>query len=290
MSFSVAIASGKGGTGKTTVAVSLFNILSGALDGAVMLVDCDVEEPNDQLFFPKAGETGKKQVLRKVPVIDTQKCTWCRRCVEYCAYNAIVVLPGAAFAEINPDLCHSCGACLVACTDRAISEAEDVIGTITRWQVANGPAIVEGRLHVGSTMQTMMIRELKKSTAGTNALRILDAPPGTSCPVVETISDTDFVLLVTEPTPFGFHDLKLMIEVVKEMRVPYGVVINKTGIGTDDVYDYLSNEEADILGEIPFSRAFAGNYAEGALNNAIPREVKQQMEIIASHVLRRIGH
>jgi MinD superfamily P-loop ATPase len=285
MSYSIAVASGKGGTGKTTVAVSLYNILSEHLNGKVQLIDCDVEEPNDLLFFPAPDLVDSKTIYKSLPVIDTQKCTYCRKCVEYCEFNAIVVIPTAEFAEINAGLCHSCGACLVACDDNAISESEEAIGEVNRYSVTNGSGILEGKLKIGSTMQTMLIRALKKSVPPVSDLTIYDAPPGTSCPVVETIVDTDFVVLVTEPTPFGLHDLKLMVSIVKEMGKPYGVVINKAGMGNDEIYTYLEEQGATILGEIPYSREFAAGYANGSILTAIPKPVRYQLERIASSII-----
>ena len=288
MSYSIAVASGKGGTGKTTLSVSLYNMLSEHLNGNVQLIDCDVEEPNDLLFFPEPDLADEKTIYKSLPVIDTEKCSYCRKCVEYCEFNAIVVIPSAEFAEINAGLCHSCGACLVACGDNAISETKEEIGVVNSYRVKNGSGIMEGKLKIGSTMQTMLIRELKKSVHPGNTLTIYDAPPGTSCPVVETIIDTDFVVLVTEPTPFGLHDLRLMISIVKEIGKPYGVVINKAGLGNDEIYTYLDEQGSTILGEVPYSRDFASGYANGSILTAIPKTVKEQLERIASSVLTNL--
>jgi MinD superfamily P-loop ATPase len=285
MSYSIAVASGKGGTGKTTVAVSLHNILSEHLNGKVQLIDCDVEEPNDLLFFNSPDLVESKTIYKSLPVIDTQNCTYCRKCVEYCEFNAIVVIPSAEFAEINAGLCHSCGACLVACSDNAISESEEAIGEVNRYSMTDGSGILEGKLKIGSTMQTMLIRALKRSVPPVSDLTIYDAPPGTSCPVVETIADTDFVVLVTEPTPFGLHDLRLMVSIVKEMGKPYGVVINKAGMGDDGIYTYLEEQGSTMLGEIPYSREFAKGYANGSILTAIPKPVRDQLERIASSIL-----
>ncbi len=285
MGYSIAVASGKGGTGKTTVAVSLYNMLSDHLDGKVQLIDCDVEEPNDLLFFQSPDLVDTKTINKNLPVIDTQKCTYCRKCAEYCEYNAIVVIPTAEFAQVNTGLCHSCGACLVACDNDAISESEEAIGEVNRYSVTNGSGILEGKLKIGSTMQTMLIRALKKSVPPVNGLIIYDAPPGTSCPVVETIVDTDFVVLVTEPTPFGLHDLRLMVNIVKELGKPYGVVINKAGMGNDAIYTYLDEQGVTILGEIPYSREFATGYANGSILTAVPEHVRYQLERIVSSIL-----
>jgi len=274
MALKIAIASGKGGTGKTTVSVNLYNHICQTSTENVMLVDCDVEEPNAVLFFPDAERKEAKQVTQEIPVIDTSKCTFCRKCAEYCEFNAILVMPPVKFAEVNSNLCHSCGACMVACDHGAIWVKDNPIGTINRYNTSVGKGIIEGNLKIGSAMQTMVIRTLKKSLLSNNDILLFDAPPGTSCPVVETISDTDYVILVTEPTPFGLHDLKLMIALVRELALPFGVVINKANLGNREVYEYLHQEEIEILGEIPFNRSYAKQYAKGELFSNVPVEIK----------------
>lgn len=227
MSRTIAIASGKGGTGKTTVATNLYRLINEQQPGEVMLVDCDVEEPNDILFFPGTSMVHQSSVIQEIPFIDSSKCIYCRRCVDYCEFNAILVIPPVKFAEVNSSLCHSCGACQVACESDAILLRDHPIGTITHYKDKIGNGILEGRLKIGSPMQTMVIRSLKKSVPHCNQLTLLDAPPGTSCPVVETVSDADYTILVTEPTPFGLHDLKLMIQLLREIEKPFGVVVKE---------------------------------------------------------------
>ncbi len=288
MTHSIAVASGKGGTGKTTLSVCLYYILSEQLNGNIQLIDCDVEEPNVLLFFPAPELVESKTINRGLPFINPDKCTYCRKCVEYCEFNAIVVIPPAEFAEINAALCHSCGACLVACRDNAISESEEAIGVVNRYRLTNGSGMLEGKLRIGSTMQTMLIRNLKRSVPLLNGLTIYDAPPGTSCPVVETLVDTDFVVLVCEPTPFGLHDLRLMVSIVKEMEKPYGVVINKSGIGNKEVYSYLEEQGSAILGEIAYSRDFAAGYADGSILTAIPDKVRDQLDHIAGTIIQKL--
>jgi MinD superfamily P-loop ATPase len=289
MTYSIAVASGKGGTGKTTVAVSLYRILADYYNHRVQLVDCDVEEPNDILFFPEKHLHDKVSVYKKLPVIDREKCTYCRRCAEYCEFNAIVILPTAEFAEVNADLCHSCGACLAACNDNAIHEMGEKIGEISSYGTMNGTGILEGRLKIGSSMQTMLIRELKTSVSSDTVINILDAPPGTSCPVVETVSEADYVILVTEPTPFGLHDLQLTVSILQEMDKPFGVVINKAGLGNREIYQYLDAQQVSIIGELPFSRTFATEYAKGDIINSIPQEIEDQLQVIASHIIKIIA-
>ncbi|MFH0758515.1 MAG: ATP-binding protein [Bacteroidota bacterium] len=275
MALKIAIASGKGGTGKTTVSVNLFRLLSENSTDRVMLVDCDVEEPNAVLFFPGAVKEMSREVNQEIPVIDTAKCTFCRKCNEYCEFNAILVIPPVEFAEINPSLCHSCGACMVACDQEAIWVKDKQIGTINTYSNGVGNGIMEGNLKIGSAMQTMVIRTLKQSLPPNNDILLFDAPPGTSCPVVETISDTDYVILVTEPTPFGLHDLKLMVNLVRELNIPFGVVINKANLGDRKVYEYLHEEKIDMIGEIPFNRSYAVLYAKGEIFADVPGEIEE---------------
>jgi len=288
LSFNIAIASGKGGTGKTTVAVNLYAMLGEISGSNIELVDCDVEEPNDLIFFDGAQKEAEEEIFQLIPQIDKEKCTFCRSCVEYCEFNAIVVIPSAGFAEVNKSLCHSCGACLVACKDSAITEYPETIGWVNSYQTKHVNGLKEGRLNIGSAMQTMLIKALKKRVSPQNEITIYDAPPGTSCPVVETISDAHFVILVTEPTLFGLHDLKLMVNLMKEVNIPFGVVVNKAGLGDNKVYEYLKNEDIELIGEIPFSGEYAGIYAKGNILEEIPDYIKVSYAKIAKNLSRKL--
>jgi len=280
----IAIASGKGGTGKTTVAANLFHSLNRERAKQAVLVDCDVEEPNDVLFFRDMQEMEDVTVAQEIPSIDPSRCTFCRRCAEYCEFNAIVVIPPAGFAEINPSLCHSCGACEVACEDHAIWVRDEPVGTRKLYRENSGSEILEGRLKIGSAMLTMVIRSLKNNLPGDSKTIILDAPPGTSCPVVETCWDADYLLLVTEPTPFGLHDLTLMVPLVRELGLPFGVIINKAGLGDREIYHYLEKEHIEILGEIPFSQNYASQYAMGKLFEETPEEIREAHQHIENRL------
>lgn len=255
---SIAIASGKGGTGKTTVAVNLAALL--AEQGyPVQYLDCDVEEPNGHLFLkPRLDQVDEVGV--PVPVIDAARCNACRRCAEVCEYNALIVLKTAM---VFPELCHGCGGCAPVCPTGAIREEPRTIGVVESGQA--GPiGFTQGRLNVGEPMSPPLIRAVKRARRD-KAMALLDAPPGTSCPVVATVRDADFVVLVTEPTPFGLNDLRLAVELTRSLGRRFGVVINRAGIGNDDVAAYCRNENIDVLAEIPDDRDVAQAYSRGEM-------------------------
>ena len=284
MPYKIAVASGKGGTGKTTVSVNLLNYLQEANKGRIHLVDCDVEEPNDLLFFADATEHSHEIVKKLVPEIQKDECTYCGRCADYCEFNAITIIPSRKYAKVDTGLCHSCGACLVACNDNAIIECEEEIGCVNFNTTSDGAFLAEGRLKVGSPMQTMLIKELKKRIPEDDIIIIYDAPPGTSCSVVETISDADMVVLVAEPTRFGLHDLKLMVELTQNLNRPFGLVINKSGLGDDAIYQYIKDENIKLLGEVPFSKAYASRYAQGAIATDVPVEIREAYAHIVANL------
>jgi MinD superfamily P-loop ATPase len=252
----ISIASGKGGTGKTTVATNL----AVSLGTGVQLLDCDVEEPNAHLFIdPVYDQTF--DVPTSVPVVDEQKCTRCGKCAEICQYKAIVVI-GETVLTFH-DLCHSCGGCMAVCPEKAVSEGERVLGTVEVGH-RNGLEFVHGTLRVGEAMAPPLIRKVR-SHEKEDKLTIIDAPPGTSCPVIAATKGADFVLLVTEPTPFGLHDLKLAFEAMRVLRIPCGLVINRADMGDGRVKDYADAEGLPILMEIPFDRRIAEAYSRGEL-------------------------
>ncbi len=294
MSFKIAIASGKGGTGKTSVAVNLYHFLAKEITCNIQIVDCDVEEPNDLLFFVNHLQRLQETINQLIPEINEEQCTFCRKCSEYCEFNALTIIPPVKFAQVNDVLCHSCGACFVACTEGALKEIEHPIGTVTDYDLGIGKGLLEGKLRIGSAMQTMLIKELKSRTDSNCDIVIYDAPPGTSCSVVQSVVDADFVVLVTEPTPFGLHDLKLTIELMKDLGKDFGVVINKSGLGTSETQEYLTDMNIDILGKIPFRREFAELYAEGKLGDQLPEGLKsdfiQIVNIIGQKILVNEGN
>jgi len=253
----IAVASGKGGTGKTTVAVNL--ALSLAENGhTIQLLDCDVEEPNASLFL-NIVPTRIRGVYLKNPVFDKERCTYCGKCAEFCQYNAIAVLPERVllFAE----LCHGCGGCSLVCPEKAITEKEREIGKIEKAET-KGIEFIQGVLNVGEAMATPVIRELKKETKE-GRTTILDSPPGNACPVIETVRETDFCILVTEPTPFGLSDLKITVEVLRSLQVPFGVVVNRDGVGDDRIEKFCQREKIPLLLKIPESKELAHAYSRG---------------------------
>jgi MinD superfamily P-loop ATPase len=251
----ISVASGKGGTGKTLVATSLALSLE---DREVMLLDCDVEEPNAHLFL-KPTITGSEPVHIMVPTVAEDKCTYCGKCAEVCAYKAIAVL--ANHVLTFPQLCHGCGACSYLCPEKAISEEPRETGII-QWGHSDGVSFVHGTLTVGEAMAPPVIRKVKEHIHQ-DSIVIIDVPPGTSCPVVEAIKGSDFCLLVTEPTPFGLNDLSLAVAAVRELQIPCGVVINRTGVGDAGVEGYCRKESLPVLLTIPLDTEIARLYSRG---------------------------
>lgn len=258
----VAVASGKGGTGKTTVAVNLAASL--AADRAVQVVDCDVEEPNAGLFL-RPTISQETEVSLSVPALNADRCTGCGACAQACVFNAIVALGGQAI--IFPEMCHGCGACIAACANGALTVERRRLGTVAAGAAYGGRmGFLEGRIDVGVSLAVPLIRALKRQSKSAGATgMIYDAPPGTACPVVATLRDSDFVLLVTEPTPFGRHDLELATQLVEELGLPCGVVVNRAGIGNAAIDEFCAAKRIPILMEIPFDRRYAEAIAAGEL-------------------------
>jgi MinD superfamily P-loop ATPase len=252
----IAVASGKGGTGKTTVSVNMAR----ALGGAVRLLDCDVEEPNDHLFL-KGSPGGQTVVTIPVPEVDESLCDGCGECSRFCEHHAIVSFGTTPL--LFPEMCHGCGGCAKVCPSNAIREVDRRIGTVETVRAGN-ITLTQGRLDVGVAMAPPLIRAVK-ACLGDGAPAILDAPPGTSCPVIATLRGADFAVLVTEPTPFGLHDLKLAVDTIRELRIPFGVVVNRMGVGDDRVHMYCGEKNVPLLLEIPDDRRIAEAYSRGDL-------------------------
>jgi MinD superfamily P-loop ATPase len=275
----ISIASGKGGTGKTTIATNL----AVSLDTPVQILDCDVEEPNAHLFIqPRMEET--RTLTTPVPEVDMEKCTLCGKCGEICQFRAIVMIGETVLPFV--EMCHSCGGCMEVCPEKAITETTRELGCIERGHF-NGKEFVHGKLRVGEAMSPPLIKAVREY-ARPDGLTIIDAPPGTSCPVIAAMKGVDFVLLVTEPTPFGLHDLKLAVGAVRILGIPCGLVINRSDMGDDGVLKYAEAEDIPVLMEIPFDRKIAESYSRGdMIVTAIPEwkekfiQLSRDMEAIA---------
>ena len=273
----LAVASGKGGTGKTTVAVNLAVLLA-ERGVAVQYLDCDVEEPNGHLFLQPVIDKREEAGI-PVPVIDLSLCDGCRKCAEACQFHALIV---PKKAMLFPELCHGCGGCARVCPTGAITERNRCVGLL-ECGLAGKVGFVQGRLNVGEAMAPPLIRAVKKEARESNII-ILDAPPGTACSVVTTVKDADFVLLVTEPTPFGLHDLKLAVELVRTLGRRFGVVVNRAG-GDETVQGYCREESIQLLAEIPNDRAVAECYSRGGLPLHAVSSFRAAMEHLAETVI-----
>ena len=275
----IAIASGKGGTGKTTIAVNL----ALSITEPVRLLDCDVEEPNCHIFL-KPDLRYRERLGVPVPVVDAKKCDGCGKCAEICQFNAIAALKTTPL--LFPELCHGCGGCKLVCPTGAVSEGSRGIGVLEKGK-AGAMEFVHGRLRVGEAMSPPLIRAVKKH-ATPDRINIIDSPPGTSCPVVAVLKDSDYAILVTEPTPFGLNDLVLAVETARRIGIPFGVVINRADVGDERVRTYCHDEAIDILAEIPDDRRIAEAYSRGqTIVEALP-EMTGVFEALLAEVEGRV--
>ena len=292
----ITVASGKGGTGKTTVAVSLALSLAESVNLANPLyLDCDVEEPNAALFLQPTLQE-RREVGQMVPQVDAETCIYCGRCAEVCQYHAIAVVGEKVL--VFPEICHGCGSCTLNCPTGAIHEVLNVMGIVERgWaklpSASRRLEFAQGTMNVGEAMAVPIIRQLKQGVIpldpGDRPI-ILDASPGTACPVVESMRGADFVLMVTEPTPFGLHDLRLAVEVARdELGLPVGVVINRDGVGDQGVDDYCATEGIPILMRIPLDRRIAEAYSDGGtLVETLP-EYREQFQNLYAAIGRLVA-
>lgn len=279
----IVIASGKGGTGKTTLAVNLAIALAG--EGSVGLLDCDVEEPNCHLYL-KPPFDATEAVGTPVPIIDQHACTGCGLCARACEFHALLALPGVPL--LLPELCHSCGVCAFVCPEEAISDGSREIGVLGSGEV-DGIYFRWGRLHVGEARSTPVIRTVKNlATAPPLDTVIIDAPPGVACPAVETMRGADFAVLVTEPTPFGLYDLKLAVETARQMSIPCGVVVNRAGIGDSRVNDFCAAQDVPVLLEIPDNRRIAEACSRGEVFSATDEVFAAELRAFASNLQARL--
>lgn len=271
----IAVLSGKGGTGKTTVATNLF-----ATSQAGMLIDTDVEEPNSHLFL-KPVILERIHVKKEYPVVDEEACTLCGKCGDFCRYNAI--LPAKRQVLVYPELCHDCGGCQLVCPANAIQYRPRTIGNIYSGKTASGRSVAYGDLLVGEVSGVPIIEKLREMSQD-EAFVLIDSPPGTACSTVAAVEGVDYAIIVAEPTPFGVSDMKLVVEMLEEMRIPMGVVINKAGLGDREIYAYCASENLKILAEIPFSKAYAEHYAHGGLLSETFPPLREKMEAILAQI------
>ncbi len=272
----VAILSGKGGTGKTTLSVNLFSVLHKAT-----LIDTDTEEPNSQIFL-KGSITEKDEVLKEYPVVDPDKCTLCGACGTHCNFNAII--PGKEKVLVFEDLCHDCGMCQLVCGVDAISYKKKSIGQLYKMHSTPKKHYYYGKLSVGEVSGVRIIDALKESSKNEELL-IIDCPPGVSCSTVSALNGVDYAIVCAEPTPFGLSDMKMVVELLREMRIDFGVVVNKSGLGNDDIYAYLDEENITLLANIPFTKKRAVIYSKGELIAEFDAEFASIMKDISSKVL-----
>jgi len=276
----ICIASGKGGTGKTTIATNL----AVSLNGGVQLLDCDVEEPNAHLFMkPKINHT--ERVSTPVPQVDLDKCDFCEKCGEICQFSAITVIGKKVLTF--PELCHSCKGCMMVCPREAISEKDRALGVLERG-TSGSVEFVHGRLRIGEAMSPPLINRVKEHI-DPKRIAIIDAPPGTSCPVIVALKGSNFAILVTEPTPFGLNDLKLAVGAVRTLEIPLGIIINRCDVGDDRVATYARDEDIPILMEIPEDRKIAEAYSRGVMMVDIKPEMRDRFQAVYKEITKLVG-
>lgn len=280
----IAIASGKGGTGKTTLSVNLASLFRNEIpEGQVALVDLDVEEPNSGLFFQQANKDGIT-LTRTVPEWNKDKCTLCGKCKDICNFNAITMIPDLLL--IFPELCHSCFACIDLCPENALLQKEREIGTLRHYK-DNGLDLIESRMTIGEPSGVPLIAQTKayaESKFDKDSIIISDCPPGNSCPVIESVKDADFVILVTEPSPFGLSDLIIAIETMKKMNLAFGVVINKAFSKKNIVSEYCQENSINLLGTIMHSRAYAESNSNGELLSTMFPDFRKALRGIIKNI------
>jgi MinD superfamily P-loop ATPase len=277
----IAIASGKGGTGKTTLSTNLAAYL--ALEQQVVLTDLDVEEPNSGLFI-HAGLVREEDKYKLIPEWVERKCTFCGVCQKVCNFHAVIQL--GEMIMVFPELCHSCYACSELCPEDALPMTTRKMGKLRHFKKEN-LHFIESRLDIGEEQAVPLIRQTNQYVDeyfDAGFIRIYDSPPGTSCPVMEATKSADLVILVTEPTPFGLHDLKLAVETMREMKKEFGVVINRIGIGNDEVIHYCEEEQIPVIAKIPNSRRIAELYSKGELVYNQVTEVRDELEKISARI------
>ena len=286
----ISVASGKGGTGKTTVTASLVAVW----DEPVMAVDLDVEAPNLHLFLTP-DFVDEETVGIEIPVVDTSRCTLCGICSDFCQFKAIALM--GEMVLTFPEMCHGCGGCIELCPENALSKGSRDLGTIRNGR-AGDSAFMMGSLRIGEAMSPPLMREVKKRVAARVEQNpcdvIIDAPPGVSCPAIAAVMDSDLILLIAEPTPFGFYDFKLAIEAFAPIGKPMAVVINRAGTGNDALKDFCREKNLPVVAEIPWARDIAEGYSQGriiaSLNDALETTFLNLREKLQQYRTSRVAH
>lgn len=267
----IAVLSGKGGTGKTTLSVNLFSRLNQAT-----LIDTDVEEPNSHIFL-QYDELSNIPITKQYPVVDDTLCTLCAACGDICQFN--VIFPTKKNVLVIADLCHDCGGCKLVCPTNAITYQPKSIGHITHCLSTDSKHFYYGDLNVGEVSGVKIIEQLKEITKDED-LVIIDSPPGTSCSTVTSIEGVDYAIVVSEPTPFGVSDMKMVVEMLNAMQIPFGVVINKAGLGNNEIYEYLTQDDIQLIEEIRYDRDFAMYYSRGTIISNESEYYKEKIDNI----------
>jgi MinD superfamily P-loop ATPase len=274
----IAIASGKGGTGKTTISMSLASYYADK-NISVAILDCDVEEPNVNLFL-QAQVTEEVRTTVLIPQVDNSLCTGCGKCGEICEYSAIVLIKGKPL--VLKEMCHSCGGCFLVCPEKAITEVKRETGIVELGEIS-GIEYAGGRLNISEAISPPLIKDVKEYYPEAE-IRLLDSPPGTSCPVIESVRGCDFLLLVSEPTPFGLNDLKLAAEMARAMKLPFGIVENRASAGNTSLKNFCKNESIPLIASIPNTREIAVRYSRGDSVSYIKEKYSSELEKIAVHI------
>lgn len=274
----ISVASGKGGTGKTTVSASLASVIPESV-----YIDCDVEEPNGHLML-NPQFFSEESVDKFLPSFDFDICTFCGKCIEVCEFNALINLKFEIL--LFEEMCHGCGACKYFCPEKAISQKVKEIGKVRLGVTNEKIFFVDGILNIGEIAAAPLIKEVKKKIIS-GEINILDSPPGTSCSMVETVKESDFCILVTESTPFGLNDLKLAIDVLRTIAIPFAVVINKYEPSFYEMENYLRDNKIDVLLKIPFERKFAESYSEGVLPVNKYQYIKEDFVLLYKKIIER---
>ena len=281
----IAVASGKGGTGKTFVSTNLYQLMV-EQGWRVGIVDCDAEVPNSALFLPGVQQH-QWEVDAFCPTFDNDQCVWCGRCAEACHFHAITCLPSLHYLKVLPDLCHSCKACLELCPSAAVKQSFKKLGVVTAYAQRGPVHLIEAKIKEGVHSPVPILREaLAHAEAEHWDFTILDAPPGCACPFVNTVRDADLVLLVTEPTPFGLSDLKQTIQVLRRMGKAFKVVLNRADLGDGKMQTFLAEEQIETVLEIPYSEEIASAYSKGKLVVQQSSHLRHLFTILMNNVLQ----